>query len=574
MSQYWRRLPFHIRLPATVLIGLLALTACQRYMVQWITARSMEEKDRSEATVLQQVAGRTMDKETAALGQLVDDNCMWKEFYEAAQKRDTAWIKTNLLDATWIIPPSVIRVAAPDGTLLGRRGITGDQEEWKLQSLYAYRTAARGRACSGLELLGNRPAMVAASPILTKDGKGPSVGVLLFARYIDNDFVAGIADTIGRPVAFCSGAEQFAKGTFPSDATPDDIKSWSKAATEERVIDLAGHKKAVATPIMDREGHKVATLITIDPNPDAAFRDIILRWRTIVGAILAVVVALLIAIPLTRMVQNPLKLLANRAKTLADGDFRTRVDENGSGDVFDSMAKSFNTMAIQLDEAFLKTDQQKQEIEAQFATLQTLHNQMINYGMESQDLNERLQWQNSQLETLNSRLKQLALTDGLTGALNHRSFHERLASAFSEAVRYSAPFSVIMLDVDHFKQYNDRLGHPAGDVALREVAQVIQQVVRESDFAARYGGEEFAIGLPHTDLQGATVLAERIREKVQNLLPSGEPLTISGGVATLDTNFLTNPNDLVKAADNALYIAKRSGRNRIAVAPNDHRLTA
>lgn len=172
--------------------------------------------------------------------------------------------------------------------------------------------------------------------------------------------------------------------------------------------------------------------------------------------------------------------------------------------------------------------------------------------------------------------KRLADTDGLTGLYNRRSFQERLEQEIDRAIRYSRPLSLIMIDIDHFKMYNDMHGHLHGDNILVEVAHFLKTLSRTSDIVARYGGEEFALLLPETELASAEALGHRLREQVEShtfrdakQLP-GKGLTISVGVASY-----TPPDTmeaLLEAADMALYRAKREGRNRVVVRRRDPRL--
>jgi diguanylate cyclase (GGDEF)-like protein len=168
-----------------------------------------------------------------------------------------------------------------------------------------------------------------------------------------------------------------------------------------------------------------------------------------------------------------------------------------------------------------------------------------------------------------AQTKRLANTDGLTGLHNRRSFQERLQQEVDRANRYHRPLSLIMIDIDHFKTYNDTHGHVRGDDILVEVANTLKRLSRTSDIVARYGGEEFAFILPETDRTNAEALGKRLREQVEGCqflgevhLP-GQTLTISVGIASY-----TPPDTkeaLLEAADMALYQAKREGRNRVVV---------
>ncbi|MBL8470889.1 MAG: diguanylate cyclase [Rhodocyclaceae bacterium] len=167
----------------------------------------------------------------------------------------------------------------------------------------------------------------------------------------------------------------------------------------------------------------------------------------------------------------------------------------------------------------------------------------------------------------------LAVTDPLTGIANRRRFDAVLGQEFARLKRAGAPLSLLLLDVDHFKSYNDSYGHQAGDRCLIEVAAVLQaNMQRPADLAARYGGEEFAAILPETDQTGALQVAERIRARIQALgIPhrgslTAAHLTASFGVATIYCYSVRNPAELIELADQQLYRAKAGGRNQAAAA--------
>ncbi|WP_199776178.1 diguanylate cyclase domain-containing protein [Chromobacterium vaccinii] len=168
-------------------------------------------------------------------------------------------------------------------------------------------------------------------------------------------------------------------------------------------------------------------------------------------------------------------------------------------------------------------------------------------------------------------LSSIALQDGLTGVANRRKFDEALQSDWLQCARQQQPISLLMLDVDHFKRFNDRYGHQAGDDCLRRVAQAIRLSLRRPrDLAARYGGEEFACLLPETDLEGASSLADEILQAIRALgIPheasDAEPtVTASIGVASMIPNGSTAPQTLVERADHQLYQAKHEGRARVS----------
>ena len=156
-----------------------------------------------------------------------------------------------------------------------------------------------------------------------------------------------------------------------------------------------------------------------------------------------------------------------------------------------------------------------------------------------------------------------SITDGLTKVYNHRHLHECLDNEIARSTRFGTTFSLAMIDIDFFKTYNDTYGHQAGDDVLASVAKCIQASIRNIDMAFRYGGEEFAVILPETQIEGAYVVAERIREKIEKkLFPGRSSVTASLGVAAWPADGMTK-EQLISSADKALYSAKESGRNRV-----------
>ena len=175
---------------------------------------------------------------------------------------------------------------------------------------------------------------------------------------------------------------------------------------------------------------------------------------------------------------------------------------------------------------------------------------------------ERANDANAELARANVRLAEAAQTDGLTGLRNHRAFKERLDEEVARSGRNGQPLSLIILDVDEFKSYNDAFGHPEGDEALRRVAGVLAAVARTTDLVARYGGEEFAVLLPEADVQAAVQVAERLRAAIEAAPWPKRAITASFGVAALRAD--DEPKTLIASADAALYESKRAGRNRVS----------
>lgn len=169
---------------------------------------------------------------------------------------------------------------------------------------------------------------------------------------------------------------------------------------------------------------------------------------------------------------------------------------------------------------------------------------------------------------LYERNKQLSITDGLTMVYNHRYFQECLKREFARNARHKLALSLVMLDIDHFKMFNDSYGHQQGDAVLRELAALLKREVRTEDVVSRYGGEEFTIIMPNAGLSDAANVSERLRKSIEDHDfpgPEDEKLkvTVSIGVAAIPHDLICNPAQMISSADRALYEAKKNGRNRV-----------
>ncbi|MFW5984827.1 MAG: diguanylate cyclase [Bacillota bacterium] len=202
-----------------------------------------------------------------------------------------------------------------------------------------------------------------------------------------------------------------------------------------------------------------------------------------------------------------------------------------------------------------KSDLKNEEIIKQISRL---NNKLAN---KSRELTKK----NKKLEQANKRIEKLNRIDFLTGLANRRHFMEYLKKMFAQASRYSSPLSFVMIDLDNFKKINDTYGHSAGDDVLAAVGDLLNEETRQEDLAARLGGEEFGVLLVQTDLNSAEKYAERIRKKILSLEFDTVQTQISASLGVCEKNKKKDddPEDILKRADNALYQAKNSGRNRV-----------
>jgi diguanylate cyclase (GGDEF)-like protein len=320
------------------------------------------------------------------------------------------------------------------------------------------------------------------------------------------------------------------------DVSSQMMKATLKRATLQRLMEREGDAIAFVSFTGERvlgslkRVPQVPWAVLAETPADAAFREV-RQFRDL--AMLVIVSLLLVsaagAYRFGVIIVRPLDRLIEGAGKVAGGHLDVDLPVAGGGEV-GYLTKVFNGMVWRLREG-------RQELDAT----------------------------NEQLRQQNEELGKLSLTDGLTGLANRRFLVQQLNEEALRFRRTKNEFSVLMADVDHFKQYNDTFGHPAGDEVLKRVARILQASARETDCVARYGGEEFCVMLPETAITGATILASRICERVAATEFPGQKITLSIGVASLPANGDT-PDAVIAAADEALYQAKREGRNRVVEA--------
>ena len=287
------------------------------------------------------------------------------------------------------------------------------------------------------------------------------------------------------------------------------------------------------------------TLVLEQPYDDA-FAPVMNSIGRVAGLNLAIVLIVsLVASRLARSFVMPLGELSHAAKRLSEGERDVEIDETKfSSDEVNVLTRSFNVMSRGLSRNALELEENHQQIEA---------------------ANSLLVAKNDELSDINLVLEQMSITDCLTKLHNHRYFQEAFTRECKRSSRSGEPLSLILVDIDFFKKWNDRLGHAGGDEILRRLGEVLNVCVRETDILTRYGGEEFALLALNTDLAGAVALGEKIRQAVEEEdfvtdVPSEkEQLTVSVGVASYDKDKV----QLFSRADAALYEAKDSGRNRV-----------
>jgi len=195
-------------------------------------------------------------------------------------------------------------------------------------------------------------------------------------------------------------------------------------------------------------------------------------------------------------------------------------------------------------------------------------NARIYASLRTKALQDELKKKNRQLEDLLRQVEIMAITDQLTGIYNRRRLATVLEKEFKRSIRYKTPLSCLMIDIDHFKRINDRFGHHAGDMVIREIAQILAKNAREIDTVARWGGEEFIALFPQTEKEDAMQPASRILDTIaEHPFPEigDEQITVSIGIASVPDPSIDTEEKLLHSSDIALYTAKKNGRNRIEI---------
>jgi len=347
------------------------------------------------------------------------------------------------------------------------------------------------------------------------------VQLLLRSFAPDSAGAVHLVNARGAAIASSDGVtEQIIKNPIP----PPTMKKLREQARAPFAYTSFGGREVIGTL---EYVPQVSWLVISEISGDAAFQQV-RRFRDVA---LLVIAFLLIAVTLSayrlgRLIARPLDRLTKAAGEVAAGDLAVDLPAAPGGGEVGYLTDVFNHMVYRLREGRLELDR----------------------------INETLLKKNEELELLST-------TDSLTGLSNHRSLMKRLDDEVARFKKDKHGFSVLVGDVDHFKQYNDAFGHPAGDEVLQRIAEIMRGSTRKGDCCARYGGEEFVIVLPNTAIADALDTAEHIRARVAAKKFNGRKITLSIGVASFPED-ADDAETIIAVADEALYQAKREGRDR------------
>jgi diguanylate cyclase (GGDEF)-like protein len=510
------------KLLLTFFLGFGLMAVVSLGLLQRSLEASYEAIERRELASHMSRIVQSIESELDHLNSLTRDWAVWSEMYHFVDHPDPAWARDNIgpqsLDTAGL---SMVMVYDRQGRMVSfntsaqlNRPAGGSPPLPGLQAspYIALIKNANTRPSCGLMKTEAGLMLTCWAHIRRSDSSGEFVGSVVLGRLLDAALLAKLSHQTGLPFTMVERSqappEMLAWSGFLASSLigPGDVWSAQEPSLYHLAFlaqDLLKRNVALLTLAVSRDVHEQGLLVY------QQVRQQLIWAALIMASLMSIAVHLLLVRRLRRFTQQLVKLAETQT-------WNTRIKVRGSDEL----------------------------------------------GTLSGHVNHLLKLIETQVHTL----QQLSLTDAMTGLKNRRAFDERLALELSNKSRGERKLALLILDVDFFKRYNDRYGHPAGDTALKAVAQVLQASLgRAGDLAARIGGEEFALLLPETDRDGAQAVALRIRKRLLQLAlphedsPIAPYLTLSIGIALAGDE---TPAALIERADRALYLAKEGGRDR------------
>ncbi len=521
------------------LLGLVVPAALGALLLYWLgVAPAVWRLEEAEAARRLEACERLISQAAVTLQAHAADYGTWDDMYRMADQPDAAWVKANLTD--WV--PKTFQVQAM--ALLD----AGERVSYEYGNLTArlgpgtrhlmYQQGMSGHNLGGLVAGQDGLYLVAWAPVRHTDQTGPTNGVYLVAKAVTDAVAREVGRVLGDGVFLYRNGMLVARWdpfALPGLPTPAARLQPLLEEGQVRAERLNGHLLVAYSRLNDLFGKRIGTLGVVRNRTVADQARNSAMGAGFVLALVGLLFVLVMGQVAARWVVRPLETLAAEVRDLEDG----RLDHpiaTGGRDEIGQLARAFEQMRDSLQRLVT-------------------------------DLKER----QAQLEQANAHLEELATTDTLTGLRTRHFLNEWLPTEVLRCERFSLDLGCLMLDIDEFKRINDRFGHPFGDKALAGFSKTLLDSLRAFDVAVRYGGEEALVLLPQTSLEHATEVAERIVTAVAQVRYGTEEnpttLTVSIGVASL-RSIARGPDRserLIQAADEALYEAKRLGKNRVAV---------
>ncbi|MBL3557279.1 MULTISPECIES: diguanylate cyclase [Marinobacter] len=389
---------------------------------------------------------------------------------------------------------------------------------------------------SGIVELDGIPVLFAMRPVVKSDGSGPHQGYVVFGQFLDEELITTLSEQIVQEFSI----EPVLDTGVPASSDTYTLEIIDRSAlSASKIYSIEGTPSLRATAILPRKITELGKEITF------------------YGVALLVFLCTLLAAALLAlfrwMVVKPIMSLKADISSISNAmDYSLRANIRNNDEI-GALSREFNSM---------------------LGMIESNNTELLRLNAELTSKHQKVLEIQSELQSANAELKRLSEHDPLTGLSNRLALEKKLEQAWEILSRTGDPLSVMLADIDHFKLYNDRYGHQAGDEALKQVAVALTEAAqRKSDMAARYGGEEFLLVLPGTDTGAAMEIAASLREQViaanieHDYSPVEPFLTISIGISTVVPSSDLTMEDLISAADKALYKVKERGRNSFGYEP-------
>lgn len=373
-------------------------------------------------------------------------------------------------------------------------------------------------------------------------------GAIVLTYPIDSMIVEKMKKLVGSDIVILTQDMRVVEKTYYEEDA-DFLKIGKSISTGEKVtIEKDGKTFMVkAVPLIGAKGKTVGYIAMLK---DKSEIDAIKKFSFFIifaVVIFMIIITFFIVLYESSKIAKPINKFLDHIENIKDGNYAKLEDIKLIPEI-DRIRESFNSMVE-------KTHKSMEEIKKRDDTLIMMNQELLAIIKEK------------------DRMYKLSITDGLTSVYNHKYFQELLAAEVERSLKYRIPISLVMIDIDFFKNINDSFGHQKGDEILQKVAEKIKYFIREGDTIARYGGEEFVLILPNTDQNGGFIFAERLRKMIEDSEFEGRKITISCGTVSYPYDFDEEEsetlkssseikNELIKKADTALYFSKNSGRNK------------
>lgn len=389
---------------------------------------------------------------------------------------------------------------------------------------------------SGIVQVDNIPVLFAMRPIVKSDGSGPHKGYVVFGQFLDEDLIARLSEQIVQ--SFSIEPVSGDGATADSDSYTFEIIDQSSLSAS-KIYSIEGTPSLRATAILPR-------------NITALGREITFYGVALLVLLCALLAAALLAL-FRRIVVKPIMSLKADISSISSAmDYSLRASIRNNDEI-GALSREFNAM---------------------LGMIESNNKELLRLNAELTSKHQKVLEVQSELQAANTELKRLSEHDPLTGLSNRLALEKKLEQAWEILCRTGDPLTVMLADIDFFKLYNDHYGHQAGDETLKRVADILADAVqRKSDMAARYGGEEFLLVLPGTGVDDALEIAAALRERIvaarieHSRSPIRPFLTISIGISSVVPNNDLAMEDLIRAADRALYRVKDQGRDNFGYEP-------